>query len=97
MIGRGPQQALGIQGEKAEVGVVGGPHTHCAGTGGLGGIKHGLTTKQNVIEGVGLAVACVPKDGEDFDACHVPTAEPVQKLRLIADLGGRGDTKQRAI
>lgn len=40
-----------------------------------------------MIEGVGLAIAGVAKDGEDLDSCGVPAAESVHKLRLVADLG----------
>lgn len=41
-----------------------------------------------MVEGVGLAIASVAKDGEDLDSCHLPAAESVHKLRLTADLGG---------
>lgn len=41
-----------------------------------------------MVERVGLAITGVAKDGDDLDSCHVPTAEFVHKLRLIAHLQG---------
>ena len=88
LIGGCPQQALCVQGQQAEGGVVGGPHPHGTGAGGLGGVEHSLAPKEDVVEGVGLAVARVAEDGEDLDLGHVPAAQPLDKLTLVMDLGG---------
>lgn len=86
MIGRCSQQTLCIQGDEVQGGIVSGPHAHRAGAGGLGGVEHALTPKQDVVERVGLAIAGVAKDGEDLDPSDVRTAEPLHKLSVIFHL-----------
>lgn len=86
LIGRSTQKALCVQGDEAKLRLVRGPHSHGTGAGRLGRVEHFLATKQDVIERVGLAIACVAKYREDLDPSHVPTAQLVQKLRLTVHL-----------
>jgi len=87
LIGGRTQQPLRVEGQQAEGGVVGSPHPHGAGAGRLGGVEHRIAPEEDVVEGVGLAVARVAKDGEDFHLA-VPAAEPLQELTLAMNLGG---------
>lgn len=41
-----------------------------------------------MVEGVGLAVAGVAKDGEDLDIRLITAAQTLDKIRFIADLQG---------
>lgn len=80
LIGCSSQQALRIQSDEAEVGVEGGPHPHGAGAGRLGGVEDSPAIKQDVVEGVGLPISSVAKDGKDLNASDVATAESVHEV-----------------
>ena len=95
LIGCGPQQALGIQGDQVEGGVISSPDTNGAGVGRLGGVEDALPSKQDVVEGVGLAVSGVAEDGQDLDSCHLAAAQPLQELCFITHLGGGGGDSDR--
>lgn len=95
-MGRGTEEALGVQDNQSKTGLGGCPHPDCAGGGGGGGGEHLLPVEQHVIKRVGFAIPGVAKDGKDLDAGGgiAATAQLLKEMLLITNLGGgRGEKR----
>lgn len=89
LLGAVAQQALRVHHHHVADGVEGGPHAHRARLLRGGRFEHLPAREEGVVEGVGLALASVAKDGHHLKQLAGVAAQTLYEGRFVFYLGGR--------